>query len=190
MTLDNYFIKNRIKKNYLELLAVIFSICYTVLITYGIELAWACGIIGASLYFYICFQKKLYAETSLQLFYIGTAIYGWYNWNTGGGFIVKSLPLEEHIPYIISGLIWVAIIGTILKKTTDAALPYIDSFTTLFAIIATLLMINLVHENWLYFIIIDAISVLMYYKRGLKLTSILFVVYTLLSINAYYQWLS
>ncbi len=188
MTLDSYFINNKIKKNYLEVLAVIFSIGYTALITYGIELAWACGIIGAGLYFYICFQKKLYAETSLQLFYIGTAIYGWYNWDSGGGFIVKSLALKEHIPYIIFGLLGVVIIGTILKKSTDAALPYIDSFTTLFAIIATLLMINLVHENWLYFIVIDAISVLMYYKRGLKLTSLLFVVYTLLSINAYFQW--
>lgn len=188
MISDKISLKEKIKKNYLEVLAVIFSIGYTALITYGIEAAWACGIIGASLYFYICFQKKLYAETTLQLFYIATAIYGWYNWSDTGGIIIRDWTINDHLQSIGIGIVGVLIVGFLLKKFTDAALPYIDSFTTVFAIIATLLMITLVHENWLYFIVIDAISVLMYYKRGLKLTSILFVIYTLLSINAYFQW--
>jgi nicotinamide mononucleotide transporter len=50
-------------------------------------------------------------------------------------------------------------------------------------------MVSLFPENWLYWIVIDAVSVYLYLQRGLKLTALLFVVYTLLAINGYLTWI-
>jgi nicotinamide mononucleotide transporter len=43
-------------------------------------------------------------------------------------------------------------------------------------------------ENWLYWIVIDAISIYIYIHKGFYLTAILFLIYTLLAIIAYRQW--
>jgi nicotinamide mononucleotide transporter len=48
-------------------------------------------------------------------------------------------------------------------------------------------MINLVHENWLYWIVIDTVSIYLYAKRGLKLGSVLFALYLLLALDGYFE---
>jgi nicotinamide mononucleotide transporter len=45
----------------------------------------------------------------------------------------------------------------------------------------------LVHENWLYWIVIDTVSIYLYAKRGLKLGSVLFALYLLLALDGYFE---
>ena len=172
----------------LEVLAVIFSICYTVLITYGNVLCWSAAILSASLYIYICVQKRLFAETFLQCFYLCMAAYGWYHWGQDQQ-VNSDWTLTSHLPLIGAGILITLLSGYLLKRYSIAALPFTDSFTTVFSMLATVLMVQLVLENWLYWIVIDSVAVYLYYKRQLKLTALLFVAYTLLAINGYFQWL-
>lgn len=176
--------------NYLEATAVICSILYTVLITQGYIICWLFGLLSASLYLYICWQKRIYAEMLLQAFYVITAFYGYARWGDGLSENIKQLPLNLHAGIIASGLALVLVSGYLLKRYTNAAKPLVDSFTTVFSVFATLLQINLFPENWLYFIVIDAVSVYLYVNRKLYLTAGLFVVYTLLAINGYFAWMN
>ena len=68
-------------------------------------------------------------------------------------------------------------IGYFLKSQTGAALPYVDSFTTVFSLAATYMVTRKVLENWLYWFVIDAVSVGLYTSRGLYLTALLFTAY-------------
>ena len=172
-----------------EALAVVFSLLYTILITYGYEICWLFALLASSMYLVICFKKKIYAESLLQLFYIFTAIYGWMHWAENGGQLSENLNWQTHGMIVISGSALVIISGYLLNRLSDAATPYVDSFTTIFSIFGTLLMIFLIPENWVYWIIIDLVSVFLYYKRKLYLTSILFIIYTILSVNGLIQWM-
>lgn len=171
-----------------ELLAVVFSLLYTLLFTYGYIICYLFAFLSAAAYLFICYQKKIYAESLLQAFYIFTAVYGYMHWSETGGEISDSLPSLFHLGIIISGFALVIISGYLLKRLSDAARPMVDSFTTVFSIFATLLMINLIPENWWYWVVIDAVSIWLYYQRGLYYTAVLFFVYTLLAINGLFQW--
>ena len=68
-------------------------------------------------------------------------------------------------------------------------MPLLDSFTTVFSIIATIMLIKKILENWLYFIVIDIASIYLYFTRDLNQTAILFAVYTLIAIYGYFNWI-
>jgi nicotinamide mononucleotide transporter len=123
-------------------------------------------------------------ESFLNVFYFVMAIYGWYVWHFG-----KSG--DDELPVVVwprsVHMIAIAIIiamsfasGFLLERFTDAEFPYIDSMTTWSAIWATFLVARKVLENWWYWLVIDAVSIFIYWARDLELTSLLFVIYVVL----------
>ena len=75
-----------------------------------------------------------------------------------------------------------------MANYTKADFAYLDTFTTVFAVFATYMLTKKVLENWLYWVIIDSVSIYIYINKGFYLTAILFVVYTILAIFAFKQW--
>lgn len=178
------------KLRWLEIFAVASGMAYTLFITYGIIWCWLFAFISSALFLYICFQKRIYAESLLQMFYILTAVYGYLNWGETGGEIRNMLTWEVHGMIILSGGSLVLVSGLLLRRLTDAATPFVDSFTTVFSVFGTLLMINLYPENWYYWIVIDAVSIWLYLNRGLYITAGLFFIYVLMAINGAMEWMS
>lgn len=171
-----------------EIFAVVNSLIFTLLLTYNSLWCWLFSFIASATYLIICFRKKIYAESFLQLFYLGTTIYGFLNWGTGVAEQPQLLPFVQHLYWLLPGAALVVLSGYLLGKFTNAANFYVDSFTTIFSIIATLLMINLYPSNWLYFIVIDAVSVYLYLSRKMYYTALLFGLYSVLAINGWLQW--
>lgn len=178
------------RQKILEALAVIASLAYTLLYTYEIIWCWLFAALSAGIYLYLCFLQRIYAESLLQIFYLYTAWYGWQNWGMRLTGEASNLNLNTHGIIVLSGLGLVIISGFLLKRLSDAATPYVDAFTTIFSIFATILMVNFFPSNWLYWIVIDGVSVYLYYHRRLYLTAGLFFLYTLLAINGYFTWVN
>ena len=44
-------------------------------------------------------------------------------------------------------------------------------------------------ENWLYWLVIDSVSIYLYLDRGLYLTALLFVAYLIIAVFGYRTWL-
>ena len=59
--------------------------------------------------------------------------------------------------------------GNLLTTNTDAAWPFLDSFTTWASVVTTFMVARKILENWIYWIVIDALSILLYAARGLYL---------------------
>ena len=174
----------------IESVAVIFSISYVILAAKENVWCWAAATVSVILYIYICFTAQLYAETGLQIFYLIMAIYGYYNWNTNNRKLqITEWSVLKHLFLILIGALLSFLMGFYFATYTDSKMPIIDSFTTVFSIIATYMIIKKVLENWLYWIVIDLVSVYLYYNRELQLTSILFMVYTIVAIIGYFTWL-
>lgn len=168
----------------LELFAVVFNLLFTFLYQYQNWWCFVFGIIGPALLAIVLYRKSLFAETFLQFIYTGLAIYGWLH--ISGSWEAVNITPKAHMVLILSGLLMTLLSGFLMKKYSAAQLPYIDSFTTVFAIIASALMMIPVNEAWLYFIAINSVSIFMYAQRRLYLGAIMFVVYLLLSIKGYF----
>lgn len=173
----------------LETVAVIFSLLYVYLAAHQNNLCWLAAVISVSLYIYICFNAKLYAETILQVFYFLMAIYGFYSWKKNNSQLqISTWPIKKHLFIIFLGTILTFFLGFIFSNFTDAEMPLVDSFTTVFSVFATYMVVKKILSNWLYFIIIDIISTYLYFSRDLHLTSLLFLLYTFIAVAGFIKW--
>ncbi len=172
----------------LEVLAVVFSICYVLLAARQSILCWTFAAISVILYIYICFTAKLFPETILQVFYLIMAAYGYYNWNRSEKVNINIWSIRKHLLIMLLGAILTFLMGFYFSTYTSSKMPIIDSFTTIFSIIATYMVTKKVLENWLYWIVIDIVSMYLYFSRDLQLTSLLFLAYTVIAIFGYFSW--
>ena len=176
----------------LESIAVLFSILYAILVARENIWCWAAAIISVSLYIFICYEAKLYAETGLQFFYLIMAVIGFLFWKVSADkkqLNIKELSIGNHALILFVGIVFTLVLGYILTIYTQAKLPLLDSFTTVFSIIATFMVIKKILENWLYFIAIDLVSIYLYYSRDLQQTAMLFVLYMIIACIGYYNWI-
>ena len=81
----------------------------------------------------------------------------------------------EHLSAISVILLLAFGSGWMLEKYTEAALPFMDALTTWGAIITTYMVAKKVLENWIYWFVIDSISIYIFLSRDLYLTSFLFL---------------
>lgn len=174
-----------------EAVAVSLSLMYTFLIGGGAIYAWPFAISAGLIYTVLCINRRIYAESFLHFFYVIMGVYGWLTWgaNTLNGY-QTTLPLSTHFIAIPVLLVLTYLSGQMLGRFTDAKVQYVDSFTTVFSIWATFLMVNVYLENWWYFIFINGVGVYLYFHRKMYLTSILMITYVFLSIKGYGEWRS
>jgi nicotinamide mononucleotide transporter len=175
-----------------ETTAVILAIVYLLLAIRQNILCWPVAVASCVIYIWLMYDAGLYMESALQLFYIAMAVYGWFSWSQGEGaqpaLPVTSWPLVFHVvPLGLIALLTV-VSGALLSSYTEAVLPYLDSFTTWGAIVATWMVARKVLQNWCYWFVIDAVSVYLYTSRGLFLTALLFCLYLLLIFIGYRAW--
>jgi nicotinamide mononucleotide transporter len=147
-------------------------------------LCWFFALVSTAIYVALFIDAKLYMESLLNGFYFVMALYGWYFWRAGGdrnsSVPVTRWPLSVHAAAVAVIAVVSLVCGALLDNYSDAAYPYVDSLTTFSAIWATFLVARKVLENWWYWLMIDAVSVVLYWARDLQLTSLLFVAYVAL----------
>ena len=120
------------------------------------------------------------------------AVYGWLHWkniiNGKRNLRIKSWNNLNHVYAVISVIILAILSGIVLEEYTQAALPFIDAFTTWGAIVTTYMVAKKILENWIYWFVIDSISIYLYTSRGLYLTAFLFVIYLVIIVFGYRSW--
>jgi len=177
---------------WVEALAAILAIIYLLLAVQQDVKCWSAAILSSSLYFYVMYSAGLYMEAYLQIFYIIMAIYGWTQWYSPKSeeqvFVVRTWKINQHLLAIFLILSMAYLSGSLLNIYTNAALPFIDSLTTWGAIFATYMVAKKLLENWVYWFVIDSISVMLFMSRGLILTSLLFFIYLFIIYFGYKKW--
>ncbi len=172
----------------LEWVAVCSSIIYVILAARKMILCWLFAFISSALYVYICFSANLYLESALQLFYVVMAVIGYLLWNRASKGQIIKWPVKYHVINLSLSTLIALFLGYLFSVYTDQASPYVDASTTVFSLVATFMVTKKVLENWIYWIIIDAVSVYLYFSRDLHLTAMLFVIFTLLAFAGYVSW--
>ena len=176
----------------LETIAVVAAIAYLLLAIRQNIGCWIFAGASAAIYVYLFVAAKLYMESALNVFYAAMAVYGWYSWRQGridrDSLPVTRWPLQRHLTAILVITAFTGFSGLFLSRHSDAAFPYVDSATTAFALFATYLVARKVLENWWYWLLIDLVSIFVFWQRGLHLTSLLFAIYVILIPIGYLSW--
>ena len=168
------------------------AIAYLLLALKQNKLCWFAWIASSILYLYVMYQAGLYMESLLQVFYLCMGFYGLSQWsktiNNNQNTYVDLWSIGNHI-FAISLVIALSFLsGILLSNFSNAALPFIDAFTTWGAIVASYMVAKKILENWIYWFVIDFISVFIFASRGLYFTSALFVTYLVIIYFGYKSW--
>ena len=168
------------------------AIAYLLLALKQNKLCWFAWIASSILYLYVMYQAGLYMESLLQVFYLCMGFYGLSQWsktiNDNQNTYVDLWSIGNHI-FAISLIIVLSFLsGILLSNFSNAALPFIDAFTTWGAIVASYMVAKKILENWIYWFVIDFISVFIFASRGLYFTSALFVTYLVIIYFGYKSW--
>ena len=174
----------------IEWFAVLSSIIYVILAARQSILCWLFAFIGSALFVYLCYVGNLYIESILQLFYVAMAIVGWLSWKNANSAHarVRKWPLKNHfLNSLLSGFL-ALLIGFIFQKYTNQANPYVDAFTTCYSLSATYMVTRKILGNWVYWIVIDLISIYLYAERAYYLTAVQYAIFTLLAVYGLRAW--
>jgi nicotinamide mononucleotide transporter len=162
---------------------------------------WWTGIVACVLYGFVFYDAKLYADMTLQGFFIVTGFVGWWNWSLSKTFKrfsdgEKTLPLSDPLPItktpkdtwikygLFAGVVTLGY-GYLLHRFTDAAAPLIDSTVLTLSVVAQLMLMKRRLENWSVWTVVNLISVPLYFSRSLYLSAGL---YAFCLVNAVISW--
>jgi nicotinamide mononucleotide transporter len=152
---------------------------------------WWVGILGCLLFGWVFFSTQLYADVTLQLFFIATSVIGWRNWAGGGA--GKELLVRRTRPWPLAGMLLAGIIvallyGWLLHRFTNAYAPFLDSTVLAFSVLGQLLLMRRRYESWWCWLLINSIAVPLYLARGLTVTATLYSVFWINALVALFRW--
>lgn len=153
---------------------------------------WWTGILGCALFGAVFYLSHLYADTLLQVFFIGTSAAGWWRWKSGGG-NGKALPVT-HVAWPLILLVSLAAMviaagyGYVLWRFTDAFAPFIDSLILALSVSAQILLVLRKYESWWFWLIVNTLAVALFSIRGLWLTAGLYSAFWINAAVALVRW--
>jgi nicotinamide mononucleotide transporter len=177
----------------LELAAVGLGIVYVLLILKRNRLGWIAGGISSAIYVYLAASARLPMQSTLQAYYVVMAFYGWYSWTSAqqrpDGARIVRWPARHHLMALACVAVLSLVSAQFLARETHAAWPYLDSFTTWVSLLATWMVARMKLENWLYWIIADAITAFLFAAQAHQASAALFVIYIVIAIIGFREWL-
>ena len=173
-----------------EWLAVISTITYVILVAKRLILCWFFAFVGSALFVYLCYIGELYIESILQLFYVAMAIVGWLSWKKSEleKTTIVKWEINSHLLNITLSGALAFILGYFFDNYTDQANPYVDAFTTCYSLSATYMVTKKVLGNWIYWIIIDLVSIYLYAQRDYNLTAVQYGIFTIIAVFGFVAW--
>lgn len=181
---------------YLEWIAVFTGLLYVFFAIRNNILLWIFGILSSGLYIWIFFKSGIYAYALLYGYYVVVGFYGWYNWSVKQPdpekqeTVLKIQRASRH--YLLACLVITAIMAwpvyLILKRFTASDMALADALLTSGGMVATWMLTQKLIQQWLFWIVIDLLSLGVMLYKGLYPSALLFLIYTLLAIKGYLEW--
>lgn len=185
-------IKQLLETSVWEITAVLLAIAYLLLALRQNSWCWYCAFVSTVIYTLLFWDVSLLMQAVLNLYYMVMAVYGWQQWRRGGpehrGLAIRRWPLGKHLVAVTSVALLTLISGALLANNTLATLPYVDSFTMWGSVLTTWMVAKKIIENWLYWVVIDGVSIVLYVNTGMYLTALLFASYVIIVIFGYLSW--
>ena len=167
------------------------------------------GIISTTIYVYILFNFGLLGDMLINVYYSIMSIYGWISWNKNTENQIISVDFAKKKDWLVGlnlfAMSLVAVCGVYYFKPfidnhfsmngvslgfqqLDRA-NWLDIFTTSLFLIGMWFMAKRKVENWLFWIVGDLICIPMMLYKGLGITSLQYLVFTIMAVMGYLEWM-
>ncbi|WP_294139442.1 nicotinamide riboside transporter PnuC [uncultured Sanguibacteroides sp.] len=183
-------------EHFLEYFGVVTGIIYLILEILQHRAMWVVGFLTSFVYVFVFFFSKFYADMSLNVYYVCMSVYGFWQWQKVGSreeekeiaILYRHLNLKLFLGIITVTVILYGVLFQILANYTDSPVPAGDAFTTALSITATWMLARRILEHWWFWVVINFVSVYLYYQRGLYPTCFLFICYGVLAVVGWINW--
>ncbi len=176
----------------LEAVAVVFGLLSVILSIRQNIWCWVAGLIQVLLYIVIFYRVHLYSDVILHIIYVVLNIYGWHYWRHGPAnrntLDVSRLSSRSIAGWVLVSLCASAVWGWGMSTFTNAAVPYLNAFTAVTALIAQFLMTRKKIECWIFWIAVDVVAIGVYLYTALYLTVVLYASFMVMSSLGFVTW--
>ncbi len=155
------------KDSPVSLWAAVTGVCCVILTGKGKRSSFIFGLVNTILYAIVALWAKYYGEVMLNLiYYLPMNFVGFIAWkkymNDETGEVIKErLSLSKSIVVYAITAVSIVIYGFILKRM-GGNLPYVDSMSTVVSVVAQILSIKRLTEQWVLWIVVDIVTVFMW----------------------------
>lgn len=177
-----------------EIIAVIFGILQVLLAFRNSIFTYPAGIISTAIYTWILAQPEpgLYADASLNLYYLVMSIYGWIVWGKGKSdgreiSITRWNKTERLIAFAIV-IIAFLLLYLILSLLTPSTVPFWDAIVAATAWSGMWLLAKRKAENWILLNISNIIAIPLLIYKGMPLTALLTLFLFIVAVLGYLRW--
>lgn len=187
-------------ENAIEITGAVIGLLYLFLEYKANVWLWPVGILMSAFYVIIYVTGKFYADAALQVYFIGANLYGLLKWTasrrrgtkdtepTTEELNICRTPKRQWLPLMLVALgLWL-LIFMILRSFTDSPVPLGDAFTTSLSIVAMWMLSRKYLEQWLLWVVVNAVCVALYFWKGLYPTAVLYSVYVVVAVLGYFRW--
>jgi nicotinamide mononucleotide transporter len=174
-----------------EWVAVAAGLVYVVLIMQQRRLGWVFGGVSSIILMVLAGRARLPMAAVLQFSYVVAAVYGWWSWSRAKqAKLITRWHLRGHLLAMVGCLVVSLGLSRLLAVEGSSAYPFTDSLVACVGLVATWMVARVYLENWLYWIVVDAVSVFLFFTQGLVLSSLLFLMYLVVATIGYFNWLA
>lgn len=181
--------------NWLDITTTALGLAYIILEWRASWVMWIVGIAMQLLGIALYYQKGLYADCGMELYYLAISVYGLMLWTKHLSKTQKPVPRPiTHIPgrmiaywTLALAAMWGAIY-CILAFLTDSTVPVADSFTTALSIVGIWALARKYVEQWLIWIAVDAVTCVLYFYKDIPFKASLYGLYVVIAIAGYLRW--
>lgn len=176
----------------LDIITTILGLAYIFLEYRASIWLWAVGFVMQVLDVALYYQYGLYADCGMEFYYIAMTIYGFANWKFFSK-EKKEYPISHFekkyiLPWTVISLAAWAAIYFFLTRFTDSRVPVADSFTTALSFVGCWALARKYVEQWLIWIVVDLVTFILYFYKGIPFKASLYALYTVIAIAGYYKW--
>ena len=178
----------------LEATAVLFGLMSVWFSKKNSILVYPTGIVSTVIFVYLLYNWNLLGDMLINAYYFSMSIYGWYYWTRKSGSTylnpisqMSQWEFRRALTLFVFALCFVFVVYKIFNKWNNL-IAYVDTLTTAIFFVGMWLMARRKIENWLFWIVGDLISIPLYYFKGYALTSIQYLIFTLVAFAGYYTW--
>lgn len=179
--------------NWMDILGTVLGLLYLYLEIKENVWMWITGCIMPVIYIFVLYDRGIYADCAMEIYYFLAGIYGFAYWLRGkgrkGGFVkITHTPCRLAIILAISTIALWAVLGVALDKLTDSTVPYTDALSTALSVVGLWMLSRKYIEQWWVWFIVDLISAGLYIYKGIYGRALLYSIYTAMAIYGYIAW--
>lgn len=178
----------------LEILGFTVGVIYLYYEYHADSRMWMASIIMPAISLWIYFRKGIYADFAINIYYFVIAVYGYIVWTFNLRkkekriLPITSIPRRYILPLTAVGAAVYAVLLAWLLFGTDSNVPYLDALTTALSIVAMWMLARKYIEQWIVWIVVDAVCVGLYAYKGIYLYSALYLIYTVIAFFGLAKW--